>query len=158
MPAESKATRSTLVVRPFRPEDREAVVQILQQSPRAADWSTQSLAALGTNAGERTLVSEARGGVTGFLVGRQGAGEAEVLNLAVRLDQRRKGVATALLQAFLDAIASNRIRRVFLEVRASNAPAIALYERHRFSKTGRRRNYYRDPIEDAVIMERTLGV
>ena len=74
MPAESKAIRSTLVIRSFRHEDTDAIAQILQQSRHAANWSTQGLAALGTNAGERALVSEARGGVTGFLVGRQAAG------------------------------------------------------------------------------------
>ncbi len=156
MPAESKAIRSTLVIRSFRHEDTDAIAQILQQSRHAANWSTQGLAALGTNAGERALVSEARGGVTGFLVGRQAAGEAEVLNLAVTPDQRRKGVATALLEAFLEAIASNGTRRVFLEVRESNAVAIAFYEALGFATIGRRTAYYQDPSEDALVLERAL--
>ena len=76
------------------------------------------------------------------------AEELHVTTLAVRPERRRRGYASALLEAALGAFAE--ARRVHLEVRPSNAPAISLYERLGFSVTGRRRRYYGD--EDALLM------
>jgi ribosomal-protein-alanine N-acetyltransferase len=76
------------------------------------------------------------------------AEELHVTTLAVRPERRRRGYASALLEAALEAFPE--ARRVHLEVRPSNAPAISLYERLGFSVTGRRRRYYGD--EDALLM------
>jgi ribosomal-protein-alanine N-acetyltransferase len=76
------------------------------------------------------------------------AEELHVTTLAVRPERRRRGYASALLEAALGAFPE--ARRVHLEVRPSNAPAISLYERLGFSVTGRRRRYYGD--EDALLM------
>ena len=76
------------------------------------------------------------------------AEELHVTTLAVRPERRRRGYASALLEAALGAYPE--ARRVHLEVRPSNAPAISLYERLGFSVTGRRRRYYGD--EDALLM------
>ena len=78
--------------------------------------------------------------------------EGTVMNIAVRPDCRRRGVAGRLLQVFLDFAQGNRLAFLTLEVRASNYAAIALYGSRGFRGVGRRKNYYEHPREDAVIM------
>ena len=94
------------------------------------------------------LVLEDEGGIFAQIGLRYLADELHVTTLAVRPERRRRGYASALLEAALGAFAE--ARRVHLEVRPSNAPAISLYERLGFSVTGRRRRYYGD--EDALLM------
>lgn len=83
-------------------------------------------------------------------------GEVEVLNLAVRPEHRRRGLARRLLSIMLQATAKMGIVRAVLEVRTSNAPAIALYSSLGFIEVGRRPRYYPDTNEDAIIMARDL--
>ena len=80
--------------------------------------------------------------------------EGYIDNVAVRPDFRRRGVADELLRAFLRLARTNRLAFLTLEVRASNAPAIALYRKWGFQEAGRRANYYEHPTEDALIMTR----
>lgn len=77
--------------------------------------------------------------------------EGNLDNIAVAPDARRRGVADALLSAVVGS-SRERLARLFLEVRASNAPAIALYRKHGFVEAGRRKHYYTAPREDAVLM------
>ena len=72
-------------------------------------------------------------------------------NIAVASQCRRRGVADALLSALTD-IGRTKMSVLLLEVRASNYPAIALYEKHGFVQVGRRKNYYDAPREDAILM------
>jgi ribosomal-protein-alanine N-acetyltransferase len=76
-----------------------------------------------------------------------------VMNVAVDPDERRAGVATSLLTELLEQVGPDA--RITLEVRQSNAPAIALYERFGFRSAGLRRRYYQDNGEDALVMWRT---
>ena len=78
--------------------------------------------------------------------------EGYITNVAVAPQFRRRGVAGKLLKVFLDFAAANHLAFLTLEVRASNAGAIALYEGLGFSQAGRRKNYYEHPREDAIIM------
>jgi len=78
-----------------------------------------------------------------------------VMNVAVDVRLRREGLATALME-YLFRIADRPGEQYTLEVRSSNAPAIELYERFGFKAAGRRRGYYHDNREDAVIMWRTV--
>ncbi len=88
--------------------------------------------------------------VFGFLVARQIApGEREILNLAVDPTQRLRGVAHALLRAEL----GREKTRWFLEVRASNKGAIALYQKAGFRVAGRRESYYSSPLEAGIVMK-----
>lgn len=94
--------------------------------------------------------------VAGYSVLARAADEAELLNLAVAEGARGRGIGTALVrQAIADAVEWGAWA-VFLEVRASNAAALALYLRASFSEVGRRRGYYRRPSEDALILRREL--
>lgn len=80
--------------------------------------------------------------------------EGYIANIAVRPDCRKQGVASKLLQVFLDFAQGNRLAFLTLEVRASNYDAIALYGSRGFRSVGRRPNYYEHPREDAIIMTR----
>lgn len=95
---------------------------------------------------------DAQGAVAGYAGLQVVLDEGYILNVAVRPDCRRQGVAGKLLQVFLDFAKGNHLAFLTLEVRASNYPAIALYGSWGFRGVGRRKNYYEHPREDAVIM------
>ncbi len=82
--------------------------------------------------------------------------EGEILNLAVHPAMRRRGIAEALMTACLDFGRRTAVGTLFLEVRASNTPAASLYRKAGFLTVGKRRNYYRYPTEDALVMLKTL--
>ena len=94
------------------------------------------------------------GGVLGYLFFTTVLDEGSVDNIAVRPDCRKPGVASQLLQVFLNFAQGNRLAFLTLEVRASNYDAIALYGSRGFRSVGRRKNYYEHPREDAIIMTR----
>ncbi len=83
--------------------------------------------------------------------------EAEILNLAVHPAFRRRRYAAALLFEAEAFCRKCKVERVYLEVRASNSSALALYKGNGFETVGRRRNYYRNPKEDALLMAKSLG-
>jgi ribosomal-protein-alanine N-acetyltransferase len=90
--------------------------------------------------------------VRGFIAARVVSEELHVNNVGVREEVRRCGVGSALLGAALARGACQGARGAVLEVRFSNSAAQALYRRHGFRTTGQRRNYYREPTEDALVM------
>ena len=98
------------------------------------------------------LLAEGEDGtVLGYAVLSAVLDEGNLDNIAVAPQCRRQGVADALLSA-LTEIGRTRLSVLLLEVRASNFPAIALYEKHGFAPVGRRKNYYKAPREDALLM------
>ena len=102
--------------------------------------------------GTALLVAEKDDGeVLGYAVLSAVLDEGNLDNIAAAPHCRRQGVADALLSA-LTGIGRDRLSVLFLEVRASNLPAIALYEKHGFVPVGRRKNYYGSPVEDALLM------
>jgi ribosomal-protein-alanine N-acetyltransferase len=107
-------------------------------------------------AGGVFLVGEANGEIVGFVMARHVVDESEVIYIAVRRSQRRSGFGAALLAAALKDAEAQGVARVFLEVRESNAGAIAFYRKHGFAQVGRRRAYYRNPDNDALLFERKL--
>ena len=98
----------------------------------------------------------ARPSVCGYVIAAVVSGEAEVLNLAVARDARRRGLGGRLLDAGLGAVSERGAREVFLEVRESNAAALALYLSRGFSALTRRARYYRNPVEDALVLRRAV--
>lgn len=98
-----------------------------------------------------------QGAVAGYAGLQVVLDEGYILNVAVRPDCRRQGVAGRLLQVFLDFARGNKLAFLTLEVRASNYAAIALYGSRGFRGVGRRKNYYEHPREDAVIMTLDLA-
>ena len=102
------------------------------------------------------LVVEAEGAVAGYVVAHHAADEGEILNVAVVSSQRQHGMGTALVERALAELGARGVRQVYLEVRASNAPAQALYASLGFREVGRRARYYRQPVEDAVVLRTAI--
>ena len=101
------------------------------------------------------LAERADGAILGYAVLSVVLDEGNLDNIAVAPGTRRRGVADALLST-LTGFGRDELSVLMLEVRASNAPAIALYEKHGFVPVGRRKNYYDAPREDAVLMTLTF--
>jgi ribosomal-protein-alanine N-acetyltransferase len=90
--------------------------------------------------------------LAGYIVGRMGADELHINNVAVREGYRRRGVGRDLLTRVLQEGKRCGVARAFLELRAGNSAALALYEECGFEVTARRNRYYSDPMEDALVM------
>ena len=121
-------------------------------------WSEKSVASELNNKLALWLVAEEEGCVAGYIGSQTCGEESDVMNVAVHPDFRRRGIAEALINdlvAQLNAIGSHSLT---LEVRASNVPAISLYEKLGFNEVGRRKNYYRNPKEDALILRKEWGI
>ena len=103
------------------------------------------------------LIAEQDAGVVGYLIAREAVGTGEILNLAVDPAHRRGGIARALLDAGLTVLRQRAVEEVFLEVRVSNDAAQALYRGAGFVAVGRRHAYYRNPVEDALVLRRALS-
>ncbi|MGH9822771.1 MAG: ribosomal protein S18-alanine N-acetyltransferase [Blastocatellia bacterium] len=95
--------------------------------------------------------------ILGFFAGWVVADELHVNNIATRKDSRRIGVGQGLLEAAIEDGSQRGVRFVLLEVRASNNAAQSLYSKLHFRFVGRRRDYYRSPIEDALMMRLELN-
>lgn len=95
--------------------------------------------------------------LSGYIAARINADELHVNNIGVWPESRRRGIGGALLGAVLEAAARRGAFEAVLEVRASNRAAQRMYERFGFRVVGKRKNYYREPVEDAMIMTRGLA-
>ena len=157
MPAgrEASTGASEILIRALDAQDVQAAFAILQESPKAAAWSRESVLQLGSLTSS-AWVALRDGTVVGFLIGRSAADEFEILNMAVSKAHRRCGIGAKLLSFALNSALEGGAVRAYLEVRGSNEPAIALYRRLGFTESGRRAHYYKNPVEDAVLMSLRL--
>ena len=137
--------------------DLPKVLLLAKSCPEAAQWTPSEFElhmgdVRGWVIGDREILF-------GFLAVRTivAAHEMELLNLAVGPNWRRRGCASALLNAALTECHKNGFNAVFLEVRESNQPAIAFYKNHGFAQSGRRPAYYRNPVEAALTMSLRLA-
>ncbi|HLZ11666.1 MAG TPA: GNAT family N-acetyltransferase [Candidatus Acidoferrum sp.] len=144
-------------VRTLVAADLPKILLLAKSCPEAAQWIP----------GEFELsIGDVRGWVIGdreilfgFLAVRSivRAREMELLNLAVGPNWRRRGYASGLLTAAVTECREHRFESVYLEVRESNERALSFYKKHGFSPSGRRPNYYRNPVEAAVTMSLRLS-
>ena len=144
------------MIRRMLRDDAIEVAELFAAAPEAAHWRARDLSEVETS-GLLAWVEVQDGRIVGALAMRSAAGEAEILNLAVMTDQRRKAIGRRLMETALQVAKERGATRVFLEVRESNAGARAFYSRLGFSQNGRRPNYYRDPQEDALLLSRQCG-
>ena len=154
VPTKSSGIAPDVVIRNLTTADVPAILKILQESAEAAPWSTESLLA---STELEAWIAHLDGYIAGFLIGRIAADEFEILNMAVSRAHRRFGVASKLLESAVKFSQNAGATRAYLEVRASNAAAIALYTRRGFTQCGRRPNYYPAPIEDAILLSLSLS-
>ena len=140
------------------PMDRSHVDQIaqLERENFSIPWSeTQLEDALYNDSASFIVAEDEEGNVIGYAGLNVVLDEGYINNIVVEEAARRHGVASALLEVYCRFAAVNLAFRT-LEVRKSNAPAIALYEKHGFEQVGLRPGFYSRPREDALIMTRTF--
>lgn len=145
--------------------DIPRIVEIELACPEAAHWTElhyhEAMAPYGRAPERLFLLAEGPASrpesgaqktiIVAFLVARHVAPEWELENIVVEPNARRKGVGTQLLNALLDHASKTNSTSVFLEVRESNASARAIYERAGFLQSGKRKSYYSNPQEDAIV-------
>lgn len=148
-----------MLIRPAASTDIPALIVLDRSSVTAAHWSRKQYEqAIGEVEPRRIIsVSEEGGEVHGFLAALQIAQEWEIENLIVARAEQRHGLAAQLINSFLDGVRRENTAAVFLEVRESNLAARSLYEKVGFAVAGRRKSYYREPEEDALIYRLDLS-
>ena len=136
----------------------EHVTQVaaLERLCFADPWSEKSIASELNNPLALWLVAVEEEKVVGYIGSQTVPDESDMMNVAVHPDHRRRGIAEALVTALCDALKERGSVSLTLEVRSSNEPAKALYEKLGFGLAGRRPNYYRNPKEDALILRKLL--
>jgi ribosomal-protein-alanine N-acetyltransferase len=141
-----------LEIRPLRHADLRSVLS-LERSIYPAPWRTEHFAQVIDLPGGMGWVATAlTGEVLGYAVGWVAADEAELANIAVAIDWRRRGVGRRLVETVRQAASELGARRLYLEVRASNGAAQSFYAGLGFEVVGRRPGYYSRPREDALVM------
>jgi ribosomal-protein-alanine N-acetyltransferase len=152
-----------IVIRPAERRDLPALVAI-ENASFSDPWTEESFASALALDRMRVLVAEelgeeGRGGgpiVVGYVLALLLGEEAEIADLAIAPEARRRGIARALLDRIEAESRTRGAMILYLEVRESNAAARALYESRGFSAVGRRSEYYRHPPEDALILRREM--
>ena len=135
--------------------DHVAQIAQLEKICFSDPWSERSVASELDNKLSYWLAAVEDDTVAGYIGSQTVMGETDMMNVAVHPDYRRRGVAEALVNGLVEALKTQMDSHCLtLEVRASNAPAIALYEKLGFAEIGRRKNYYRNPREDALILRK----
>ena len=131
-----------MIIRKMNLGDVSAIAE-LEKLCFSDPWSEQSIASVD-------------GVVAGYVGSQTVLDAADMMNLAVSPDHRRRGIGQTLVNALVEHLRQNKVLALLLEVRVSNAPAIALYESLGFEQVGRRPKYYHNPREDALIMRKEL--
>jgi len=139
-----------LVLAPASSGDLDALVGIDAASPRA--WTRTAFEEELRNDPPTLLCLRTKAGVAGFVVARHHAPELDIVNLAIAESGRRQGLGATLLRLLVEKARLDGVRRLFLEVREGNLAALRLYRKSGFRETQRRRAFYRDPVEDAILM------
>ncbi|WP_449452431.1 ribosomal protein S18-alanine N-acetyltransferase [Streptococcus suis] len=127
----------------------EAVLAVMQSVYEQSPWTLEQIVTSLTSQDEDYYLAYEGQELVGFLAIHTVLDEMEILQIAVRADFQRLGIASQLMAAVMDWEGD-----IFLEVRESNSAAQALYTRQHFTKIGKRKDYYRNPVEDAVLMKR----
>lgn len=164
------AIHDPIMIRAATKEYISDMLRLERYAPTAAHWSEAQYgylfeAAEGSNQSLALLAewnlapegSDQTPTMVAFLVARNLGPEWELENIVVAPEVRGQGVGRRLMEALLARADQANSHSVFLEVRESNAPARGLYEKLGFQQTGRRRCYYNNPLEDAILYRKNLG-
>ena len=127
----------------------ESILEVMQSVYEQSPWTLEQIASSMASQDEDYYLAYEGQELVGFLTVQTVLDEMEILQIAVRADFQRLGIASQLMAAVMDWKGD-----IFLEVRESNRAAQALYTRQHFTKIGKRKDYYRHPVEDAVMMKR----
>jgi len=138
-------------IRPIGYDDAGALAALELRCEGAAKWGESAyrdIAANGITGWAATRENE----ILGFIAARSVADEMEILNLGVGPEVRRRGIGARLVAQAIEAGREAGVRRAYLEVRESNSGAQAFYASLGFTSQGRRKNYYSQPVEDALVL------
>ena len=144
-----------MIIREMRMSDVPAIAE-LEKVCFSDPWSENSIAFEVNNPLSYWLVAEEQGIVAGYVGSQSVLDAADMMNIAVSPAFRRNGIGEKLVLALTDHLRKNNVIALLLEVRVSNAPAIALYQKLGFKQVGRRPRYYHNPREDALILRKEL--
>ena len=143
-----------VTVRPATPADIPAVLALEAQAPTAAHWSREQYVRRVEGGCVLVAVDKA---ICGFVCTNIVAGEWEIENIVVAPSCRRQGTADRLMRELFDRARNANASAILLEVRESNLPGRGLYAKHGFEEAGRRRTYYKDPPEEAILYSFHFG-
>ena len=136
-----------------RPEDAFGIAE-MESNVFSDAWSYRDIVDLISTEGAMCFTAVDDGRVVAYVLGRLIAPEGEIYRVAVRDDHRRRGIAYRLLDYAIKTSRGAGLECAFLEVRSQNIPAIKLYTAYGFTEIGRRKNYYKSPTDDAIVMLR----
>lgn len=142
------------------PMEEKHVLDILkiERECFSEPWTEDGIRAELTDKTARFIVAEKDGAGIGYCGMHEVCGECYIANIAVLPEYRRKGIAAKLLENLISHCEESSAEFLSLEVRVSNAPAISLYEKFGFKKQGERKDFYKNPKENALIMTRNFNV
>lgn len=147
-------------IRAMRELDVDRVMAIADSLAEAPHWPRAAyIGALDAESvpGRIALVAELEAGISGFAVASVVAERAELESIAVAAEAQGRGMGRVLLARLIAELRLAGARELDLEVRESNRAALRLYEWAGFGEVGRRRGYYREPVDDAVLMRLAIG-
>lgn len=145
----------SLEIRTMRSADLPQVM-LIELSTFTMPWSEATFRGLLRRRDSDLFVADIKGEIAGYAVFWAVLDQGELGNVAVDESHRGKGIGSMLIQAVLDRADDRGVREVFLEVRKSNIGAQDLYKTFGFSEVGRRKNYYLEPLEDALVMKKII--
>ena len=148
---------SEILIRRTSIADLQQVSEI-ERECRLSHWRIEDYAKHLSDTEYLNLIAETENKIIGFLIARLIISnyEAEIYNVGVTNQKRRRGVGLALLKRLINACQAKSIESVLLEVRASNSGAISFYKKLGFKSNGFRKNFYSSPVEDAALMKLNL--
>lgn len=148
--------RAIVSLRDLRPADLPRVVEI-EQSSFSTPWRRSTFEGLLRRSDADLIAATVDGQLAAYAITWTIMDQAELGNVAVSPEARRRGLGRMLVQAALSRVYRRGARECFLEVRESNQVARRLYESLGFTAIGRRRRYYSSPVEDALVMRAGLN-
>lgn len=131
-------------------------VMLIELSTFTMPWSEATFRGLLRRKDSDLLVADYNGDIAGYAVFWAVMDQGELGNVAVDEDHRGRGIGSELIQAVMECAHERGVREIFLEVRKSNVRAQDLYKTFGFSEVGRRKNYYLEPLEDALVMKKVI--
>lgn len=142
-----------MIIREMTFEDLDQVMEI-ENANFSVPWTAEGFFTYLLRMDALFLVAEEAEKIAGYCGVIMAADEGDITNVSVKKELQGQGIGNALVTELIKRTGDMGINTIFLEVRASNQPAIALYEKMGFEHMGVRKGYYSDPTEDAITMSR----